>query len=741
MKRMSLRAVRAASTRLLLRKHFRAWLAPGSRRPHRRPFAIGATIPYEAEVVPPALARLVKDLPEPETPDGLIKADAYQNGFTVRLGAIDALLPSVRGNEIFHLTIGSFTYTVPLEEDPISGDLSPDPVEFEIPATFAGTTPYDNVTFNMTWRVEYGAGGSSDNGLPARLTIDTVPPAPGAAIPGALIFSPDIIRNGITSQTFAGKDYIEARVPGYLGEKAGDWLRPYINGEMDTDDTHFTVIPFADSGDVMLRFYRSFIESLGDGLWSFQYDAFPREEVASQLSKSVEIAVNLKDALDDLDPPEVPAYDDDPGGSRLIDEADARASVLVRVPSIPGITTADSIEILWGDTVTAGPVRVENPAQIEITLEYAAVLSAWLLENEAADDITVDTDVRYNVYGEEGNLRGTSDPHRVEVNLHVGGGVVDPDPGTEPNENLPPLSTLSNSGNINRITLADSGLDATALVPKQSLLDDGAGGLVPSFGVGDVIRIVAADDTELARHTVTAADLTPPDGDLEITLPWAGGLGDLPGGTTPFAYWIETRAGGGTNINKSPWTSVVIEDASALPGGGTLPAVIMPERGAPPETGDGVALGHIVNGVAIGFPVDITNFNPATDTITISIPMYANRHTGTETPVPGFGDSEGQNRFVLRPPHTVREAESGNVAEPPVGEPAYTTRPPITVPHILFRLEPSRIPERHGSNFYHTHIVWTIENSVGTGTSPTDPAGMLKVTFETRGQVTDPTGS
>lgn len=740
MKRMSKRALRRASARVFSRKHFRAWLTPASRRARIRPYAPSATIPFAARVLAPDLARPVDDLPDGEVEDGLIKANAYAAGFTVQLGTIDDLLGSgARGNEIFHLTIGALTYEVALTEDPDSFELIPDPVEFAIPPTFlGGTNPWDNVTFDMTWFVEYGKGGSTDSGLPAKLTVDTTRPGPGGSFLGALKFPEDILKNGITSRTFAGVDYIEATVPGYNGEKSGDWLRPYINGVMDTDPNHFAVVPYEDTGEITIRFYRGFIEAQGDGAWAFQNDVFPREENPSLLSQAVLISVSLEDALDDLDEPTVPAYDDDPVGSRIIDEADARRSVIVHIPSIAAITNLDSIEILWGDTVTAGPVPVEDPDNIDIEVEYAAVLEAWLEKNADAEDIAVPIDVRYNVYGEENNLRGTSDPHPVEVNLHVAGGIVDPDPGTEPNENLMPLSTLSDSGAVNRITLADSGKDATAKVPKLSRQEDADGDFLPAFGVGDVIRIIAQDDTELTTHTVVEEDLEPPEGDLDITLDWAA-LAGLPGGTTPFAYWIDTTlAGGGTNTNKSPPTNVVIEDASALPGGGTLPPVIMPERGAPPETGDGVALGHIVNGVAIGFPIDIENFDPETDTITLSIPMYANRHTGAETPVPGYGDSVGQNRFVLLPPHTVLPPESGDVAEPPVGEPSYKTRPPITVPHILFRLMPDRFPDLHGATFYHTHVIWTIENSVGVGTSPVDIAGAMKVTFETRGEVTDP---
>lgn len=741
MKRMTKRALRRAAARVVSRKHFRAWLTPESRRKRIRPYAPEGEFPFAAYVLGPNLARPITDLPGGETSDGLITVSGYNDGFTVRLGALADFFPDpdeIAGYEIFHLKIGHMDYKIDFGDYP---DDLPDPIEFDIPGTFIGNNEFDHVTFDMTWYLQYGDGGASNNGLPAKLTIDTKRPGPGGAFLAPPIFPEDIVKNGITSKTFADANYIEARVPGYSGEKPADWVRPYVDGDRDTDDTHFSVVPWQQAEELTLRFYRSFIEAQGDGLLTFQYDVMPREENPSELSQGVEISVSLADAIDDLAAPAVPAYDDDPDGEKIINEADARARVIVNIPSRPEITDTDSIQILLDGEADSEPVRVGNPDNIAISVAYGTVLAAWLAKNEDADDVAVPIDVTYKVIGEDGNERGESAAHRVEINLRVAGGIVDPDPGTEPNDNLIELETRSASNVRNRIPLADLGKDATARVPKLSKMEDGSGGFAPAFGEGDIIRIIAQTDTEVARHTVVAADLTPPGGDLSIPLLWTD-LEKLPGGDIPFAYWIDTTlAGGGTNTNKSPLTNVLIEDASALPGGGTLPALIIPERGDRAPNGDTVPLFHIVNGVAIGFPVDITNFDPKKDTITLSLPMFRNRHSDGEKPEPGYDDVKDQNRFVLEGPHEVRDAESGDVAEPSSGETEYSTRPPITVPHILFRLPATRLPELHGSSFYHTHVVWTIENSVGVGTSPTDSVNAMKLNFETRGTSSAPSAA
>jgi hypothetical protein len=733
MKRKSNQLANVAALRPSVGNSFRAWLAPESRRLRRRrngaPAGIDPNLPLPA-VGAGDLARPIADLPGDQPLDGLIKYEAYQNGFEVSLGPLSGVIPTPTGRESITLYVDgtSLELTINLEEEP-DGTLLPDPVVFSVPATFAGTTPYDYFITLMWYRVNYGTGASDDS-LKVNIGIDTTKPADGGAFIGQLVFPADIIRDGITVDSFAGRDYIEAEVPGYRGEKAADWVRQYVDTTMDTDPSHYAVIPWDNNPDrVVIRFYRAFIESLGDGRRVFQVDVLPREENASSLSEPVYLEVRLDDAIDDLAAPGVPAFDDDTG-TKLVTELDARGNLVVTVPENPLITDDDFVQILWGDE-TSNLIGIDDPENIQVVVSYEAILNAWLAGNSDAADAAVSITVRYRIFGPGDNLRGTSEAHTVEVNLHVAGGIVDPDPGTEPNENLDVLTLESASGKLNLIDLADRGEDATARVPYLSLAEDAGGDPLPAWTIDDVITIRDPDGNVLASHTVAGSDLDPASGYLEVTVPWDE-LEPLPGGVVELTWWVDTTlTDGTTNTNKAPPTAVTIQTTDALPGRGTLSEVVLPEMGR--NSAGWVDLPDVENGVVIAFPMPVENFDPDTDTITVAIPMYLVGHTGTETPIPGFGDAIGENRFELPPPHTVHAADAGDMPEPPGrGEP---TRPPVLTPYVLFRLMPDRFPTLHGTEWYHSHIKWSITNAVGTGSSPA--VGQL-VRFDVRG-TTSPT--
>ncbi|UPG96434.1 hypothetical protein [Luteibacter aegosomatissinici] len=728
MKRKSNRSAKVTAWRSSVGNRFRAWLAPQSRQPRRRrnglPAGIDPKLPLPV-IAAGDLARPIGDLPDGEPIDGLLKYAAYQSGFEVSLGPLSGVIPTPTGRESITLYVDgtSLALTINLEEQP-DGTLLPDPVVFSVPANFAGTNPYEYFVTLMWYRVNYGTGASDDS-LKVNIGIDTTKPADGGAFLGQLVFPADIVRDGITVDSFAGRDYIEAEVPGYRGEKAADWARQYIATTLDTDPTHYAVIPWDDvPSRVVVRFYRAFIEMLGDGRHAFQVDVFPREENASSLSEPVYLEVRLDDAIDDLAAPGVPAFDDDTG-TKLVTELDARGNLVVTVPENPLITEDDFVQILWADE-TSTLVKIDDPENIQVVVSYAVILAAWLAGNPEGADAIISIAVRYRIFGPDDNLRGTSETHTVEVNLHVAGGIVDPDPGTEPNENLDVLTLESASGKLNLIDLADRGEDATARVPYLSLADDADGDPLPAWTTGDAISIRDPDGNELASHTVEAIDLDPASGYLEVTVPWDE-LEPLPGGVVKLAWWVETTLTDGTiNTNKAPSTAITIQTTDALPGKGTLSEVVLPEMGR--NAAGWVDLPDIENGVVIAFPMPVENFDPDTDTITVSIPMYLVGHSGTEAPVLGFGDAIGQNRFELPPPHTMHPADAGDVPEPPGGgEP---TRPPVLTPYVLFRLMPERFPTLHGTEWYHSHIKWSITNAVGTGSSP---AVGLFVRFDVRG--------
>lgn len=698
---------------------FRAHLAPSSRKRHSinldsSPLALD----HELVVVPAQLAPPITDLPPDEPVDNLVLTKAYDdgNGISISFGSPNNpdLPVSVYGGDTLTLLIdGVEIQTVTLvPEDP--GDpfspLSPDPVLFTVPNDRLGPAG-EYRSLSMRYRVVF-FGGGDDVGPVQKLSVDNVPPAPGGSFPGKLSFDKDIEDYGITEESFVtdddGNEYIEAHVPGYTGKKAGDIIHGYIDAALDPKEEDIGLVHFGGgiSDPVDVRFPRDLIESAGDGVRTFQYDILARENQRSGLSAASIINVIIKDFIGDLDEPGVPAYDDDDAGEELIDEADARDNLTVNIPTNAKIQVGDSIELHWG-ALPVTQVRIEDPADIRIVLPYALVQAGWLAGNATGDDIEVPVEVSYDVWRNRTRV-GTSPSHHVEVNLHTAGGVVDPDPGTEPNENLlaPVLRPKSGEANDDSIPFEDSGEDATVRIEK--LGDNGE--LI--FAEDDRVVVHYADEV-LAAYTIVATDLDDTDEPLEIVLPWSV-IDTVGAGTQELSYWIERDlANGGFNSVKSPIKDIVVETTDALPGGGTLVTAVMPE-----VTGSVIGLAALLDGTPIAIP-DYKNFKE-TDVITLYVPVYPAAHGATETTIPGYGaadsDADQENRFVLPGPHVMLPAETGDVAEPG-GPGAKPTRPPITVPHIFFRLPADRIPGLHGPVAFHTHVTYTISNAIGEVTS------------------------
>jgi hypothetical protein len=710
---------------------FRARLARSREQPGATLRAVSAPndLTVEATVVAVQLAPPVADLPPGEPKDNLVLASAYADGAGIRVqfGPIngpdqpvgfmpgDSVVLNVDETQIGPITLEN------VDPDDVFSDLKPDPVEFVVMNdAFGPTGEYRSSSMQYQWIFTEGA----TRGPMQKISVDNVAPAPDASFPGKLRFSPDIERNGITPQSFLkdddGNEYIPAEVPGYLGKKAGDAIHGYIDSKVDPDEEDIGLVEYGDSSTfVTVRFPRAFIEAGGDGVKQFQYNIKGREGLISALSDPILISVLIEDFIGDLEEPEVPAYDNDTPDEELINEQDARDNLEVVIPANAAIQAGDSIQLHWG-AVTAPLVTVADPADIRIVLSYAIVLAAWLAGNASGDDMQLPAEVSYDVY--RGLLKvGTSPAHHVEVNLHTAGGGIDPEPGTEPNENLlaPVLRPNSGASNDDRIPVEDSGKDATVRIDKLGKNGE------EIFAAGD--RVVVHYATEvLAAYPVVAEDLADTALPLEITLPSAV-IDAVGAGLRNLSYWIERDlANGGFNTTKSPTKDVVVETADALPGAGTLQVVVMPEL----INGSSLGLRSMLDGTPIAIP-EYANFTEDDD-IVLYVPIYPSRHEAGEVPVPGYGaapgDADQGNRFLLPKPHVMLDAEVGNQTEPG-GNGANPTRPPITVPHIFFRLPVERIPGLHGLSTYHTHITYEVTNDIGA------------VTSSVKGILIDPRGS
>jgi hypothetical protein len=674
---------------------------------------INATLAYEAVVTPAAPPIL--DLPPTERHDNLVLASGWDDDvITVKIGSFNNPpegLPWLVGYETIHLVIGSYAFDpiqLSLEDpdDPFSA-IVPDVAEFHVARALLGE-PADYRRYEMFYEIHYAGG--TDRGPAQLLSVDNVPPA-NTSFVGQLAFDDDrILKNGITPDVFireAGNEYIRARIPSYAGQKAGDVIRGYINGEEDPSDEDIGRVDWGNTGVVTVLFSREFIESVGDGLWKFQYRIYSREDLQSNLSEPVEVRVLLEEFIADLGAPAIPAYDDDDDPKR-IDEQDARSALVIRIPPHARVTVEHSLRIVWG-SLTTTLVAVEDPSNIGVIMPYNGILADWLAKNPGADDVEVPVDVKYEIF--KGDLQvGTSPAHRIMVNLHVAGGG-DPDPGSEPNENLlsPVVRPASGAANDDRIPIADSIRDASVRIPKKGENGEGV------FKVLDRVTVHYAGRT-LTPRTVETADLEDLDEPLVIVLPRAdiiaGGAG-----MKQVSYWTERDlAAGGSNTSKSPVKDVLVHTSEALPGKGILEKAILPEI-----VGTAIGLDALRDGTPVAIP-EYEIFDSA-DTIVIFAAMYLGpRPQPDEMPVPGFGaedtDDDQFNRFEVPVPLVIRPAETGEVAEP--GAPgARPTRPPVTEPHILFRIPRDRFPDVDANltNVYHVFLRYEITNEVGATVS------------------------
>jgi hypothetical protein len=670
---------------------------------------------FEA-IVSPA-APVIEDLPPTEMRDNLVLAKGWDDDdIHVTIGPINSPppgLPELGPGDRIVLHIGNYAFdpiTLELANpgDPFSS-LIPDLAQFHVATSLLGA-PADYRNYAMFYEVFYTGG--SDRGPDQRLSIDNVPPA-NTSFVGQMVFDDDrITTNGITPDVFlddAGFTYIRARIPSYAGQKAGDIIRCYINGTVDPDDRDTGRVEWGNNGVVHIRISKAFIEAVGDGYWDFQYQIEGREGLFSEKSEPVKINVLLEEFIDDLAAPSVPAYDDD-AAPKLVDEQDARDQLVVRLPTNPKVTTAHSVRILWG-TSNSVIVPIDDPDDTVIIMSYQGIYADWLAKNGTGADTDVNVDVRYDIY--KGDLRvGTSGSHRVVVNLHVaGGGGVGP--GEDPRDNLtaPVVRPASGEVNDDTIPLDDSTQNASVRIPKRGVND------TEVFALGDRV-IVHYGDTTLDPHTIVDGDLTDLDAPLSIVLPRAAIITGGPG-LKDVSYWIERELNNGhTNISKSPVKTIRVETRDALPGKGFLDKAILPELNASFTIG----LDALRDGTPVAFP-EYEIFSPD-DKIVVFAAMFLGRTpTPGETPVPGFGaedtDADQDNRFEVPNPLVVLPADVGDVAEPGDYPGAKPTRPPVTTPHILFRIPRDRFPDVDAnlSNQYHVFLRYEITNTVGPSIS------------------------
>ncbi|VVE80056.1 hypothetical protein [Pandoraea sputorum] len=318
---------------------------------------------------------------------------------------------------------------------------------------------------------------------------------------------------------------------------------------------------------VTLEFPRAVIEAAGDGILEFTYKITDLAGNESDYAHIKLVDVFISGGISDLEPPIVPAHDED----GLITEEDARAPVIVQIPGHESVEPGFVIVVMWGSQALDGVVfDGENTDEImlEVDVPYAIVSSEWEANKDAGE--FADIDVNYVVYGANGREVGRPDTAtRVRVNLSQGGGV-DPDPETPENEALgKPVvrhSAWEEGDQEDFIPDASVETDHTIVIPWFIRDELGNATDEDAFRVNDDINFVYNGEPA-GSYRIVAADMAA-QADLVKPLMWepvkAGGSGQR-----DVQYIVERTLlpGGEVNTSLSPVTVVTVRDTGDLPGG------------------------------------------------------------------------------------------------------------------------------------------------------------------------------
>lgn len=384
------------------------------------------------------------------------------------------------------------------------------------------------------------SGGGLTNPSPAiPVIVDRT--APGGDLLAALVF-PAVTQDGMLTadELTALGNVLVAEVPGYTGIAWGDHIRSFWGA---VSGPEHTVIPEEVSMNrVMLSFPRVFLESLGDVTDPVYYTVTDRAGNVSIHSLPKRFRLFLREVPEDFPAPLCAQADDS-----LIDDADARAAVLVEIPQFPDAQPGDKVMLYWGDTampeatLMAGD-ETQNPI-FGINVRYPVIALP-------GDGLV---SLRYEVR-RSGELIGSSLTLEVNVNLQLPG-PQDPDPETPENESLglPVIRGTSDNPNNqdNIIDEDDFLLEAKAIIPWRD-----------EFIVSDVIRLYWGAQVTPVVFPIKSTDLNR---DLELIVPNQLIANEGSGDLIKASYTVTHN--GNPNTSRSPAQGVVVNAKGDLPGG------------------------------------------------------------------------------------------------------------------------------------------------------------------------------
>lgn len=430
--------------------------------------------------------------------------------------------------------------------------------------------------YTVTYKVEDFAGTPFDGVHAQPLRIDRT--APGGVDLPLIEFDADAVEHGVTVHSLMN-GFLVATVPAWFDEEEGDVIKPYY--QLIDAGTEFAIaeadteVPPGGAGQhIEVKIPEARLRLIGDkqvwfGIWL--QDA--AGNISAGRSQRIPLTLILEGAPVDADltEPLIALFDDD----GLIDEADARHPVEVKIPGFDKARGGDTIVFYLGATHTQ-PIPIDD-SETALDPILTFDLAYQLFVDAGAGNQQYDAEAYYELYRGTALLATSPRPNAIAVDITTPGGT-DPDPETPENENLRLATAKGASGRDNYISQDDILEDATVFVPWFAR--DAEDANVDYLAEGDIVSVIWGSLTLADTHTVSATDVTSQT-PLELTATPAemasGGVGHI-----AVSYTVSREVAAGlVNESLSPAQSVEVISTALLPGGpGGLPAGTFTEANA-----------------------------------------------------------------------------------------------------------------------------------------------------------------
>lgn len=443
-----------------------------------------------------------------------------------------------------------------------------DPVLMTIPKAFVDTLKDGQYWLHFTI-LQKPAFIENDSNI---TTFEIDRTAPGGKVPPAILFSQDIVRNGLTLAQLREMpgERLPAIIPNYDFQEPGDIIQLKMKLRPDGPEIDAgTVTVTTPAGQIDIVYERATLELIdGAGIVEFYY--YIQDQVGHVSEKAPESPISLliKGAPDDIPAPLVPGFD----GDGLVTDPDARPSMLVQIPAFtPPAQVGDFFRVHVGAQVfETDPLKADDVGKailLDVPIPYLSLFPSL--------DRPIPTRFESDVWHEIVRL-GMASPSRhklVRFDLDIPGGPdPKPDPDDPSNDALArPILRGATGSDDNVITPPDIVVNATAVVPW---LNVGPTPPESSFKAGDVIQLYLDNDAVGAPYRVSTLDEAARN-DLRLVVPSAAMRAHI---GTPDFWYDATRRVGTTPAQdvtvQSPAQSVDIRSEGELPGGGLpLPRV------------------------------------------------------------------------------------------------------------------------------------------------------------------------